>query len=87
MSKAARIHQSQRSVVAPEWGGPHCRRQLPADFRERYIELGWEAIGDHYRASWRVIVRWIDQAGRDDLREARAAYVKRHGLTMLHPVK
>jgi hypothetical protein len=61
-------------------------RTCPADFRERYIELGWETIQEHYRAGWPVIARWIDECGRDELKAARAEYVRQHGRRMLHVV-
>jgi hypothetical protein len=61
-------------------------RPCPADFRERYVELGWEEIGEHYRAGWPVIARWIDECGRAELTEARAAYVHVHGRRPLHVV-
>jgi len=47
-------------------------RQMPADFRERFIELGWAEIGAHYRAHDRTIARWIEEAGGDELRNARS---------------
>lgn len=59
-------------------------RPCPADFRQRYIELGWPDVQDHYRAGWPVIARWIDQCGRAELTVARAAYVRKHGLRFLH---
>lgn len=59
-------------------------RPCPDDFREKYIELGWHAVDAHYHANWRTIARWIDETGRLDLKEARAAYVKAHGLLMMH---
>lgn len=60
------------------------RRPCPRDFRERYIELGWETIAEHYRANWRCVRRWIDETGREELRQARAAHVREHGPTLLH---
>ena len=38
-------------------------RTCPADFRERYIELGWETIQEHYRAGWPVIAGGSMNAG------------------------
>lgn len=49
--------------------------------------MDWQDIVDHYGTSWRVIVRWIDEEGREGLKAARAAYVRQHGLKLLHPVK
>ncbi len=49
-------------------------RPAPADFREVYLQLGWDRkIEEHYRASWQTIRRWIDECGGDELRQARAA--------------
>jgi hypothetical protein len=30
-------------------------------------------------------VRWIDEEGREELKAARSAYVRKHGFTQLHP--
>lgn len=46
-------------------------RPCPRDFREVYLEMGWDGIEDHYHASWRCIRRWIDECGGEELREAR----------------
>lgn len=59
-------------------------RPCPRDFRERYVELGWGAIGEHYHASWRCIRRWLLECGRDELKKERAAHVERNGRTKLH---
>lgn len=49
-------------------------RPCPADFRERYLELGFsKEIEEHYRTNWRCIRRWIGEAGGEELRQARAA--------------
>jgi len=49
-------------------------RELPSDFREVFLRLGQDrAIEEHYRTNWRVIRRWIEEAGGDELRSARAA--------------
>jgi hypothetical protein len=49
-------------------------RALPGDFREVFLRLGQDrAIEEHYRTNWRVIRRWIEEAGGDELRAARAA--------------
>ena len=48
-------------------------RPCPPDFRERYLELGWDAIVDHYRTNCRVISRWIEEAGGEALRADRFA--------------
>lgn len=49
-------------------------RPCPPDFRERYLELGWsKELIEHYRTNWRCIARWIEEAGGEELRQARAA--------------
>ncbi|MES2289305.1 MAG: hypothetical protein V4530_06155 [Pseudomonadota bacterium] len=49
-------------------------RPLPADFREVFLRLGNSIeIRDHYRTNWRVIRRWIDEAGGEELRAERRA--------------
>ena len=49
-------------------------RPCPADFAERFVELGQgKEIEEHYRTNWRIIVRWIEQSGGDDLRAKRYA--------------
>ena len=60
------------------------RRPCPRDFRETYIRLGWDGIVEHYRANWRCIRRWINECGRDELKKARAGYVREHGRKTLH---
>ena len=62
---------------------PHLTRPLPDDFRERYLEMGWEAQW-YYSCNWRVMCRWIDEAGGEELIEARAAYLKKHGPNRFH---
>lgn len=49
-------------------------RPCPADFRERFLEMGQsKEIEDHYRTNWRCIARWIDECGGDALRAERRA--------------
>jgi len=50
-------------------------RPKPDDFRDRYIEMGWDGLDEHYRCNWRCIRRWIMEEGREQLRAARAAAV------------
>jgi hypothetical protein len=52
-----------------------CRpyRPAPADFRETFIRVGWEReIQDIYHANSACILRWIDECGGDELRQARS---------------
>ncbi len=47
-------------------------RPCPHDFRDRFLALGQsKEIEEHYRTNWRVIRRWINEAGGDDLRAER----------------
>lgn len=48
-------------------------RPCPADFRDRFLEMGWDGIEDHYGTNWRIIRRWIEECGGDELRAARRA--------------
>ena len=58
----------------PDTGLVRPYRPLPADFRETYLRLGQDkSIEEHYRTNWRVIRRWIEEAGGDELRNARSA--------------
>jgi len=50
-------------------------RPLPDDFRERYAEMGWDGLEEHYRTNWRVIRRWVQEYGKDALDEARAVFL------------
>lgn len=60
----------------PDTGLIRPYRPKPADFRARYIEMGWDGIDEHYGTNWRCIRRWIMEEGREELQEARAAHVK-----------
>ncbi len=63
-------------------------RPCPRDFRETYLRMGWDGIVDHYRTNWRVIRRWIEECGGEELRAARAAVTgsapKPHLRTAVH---
>lgn len=49
-------------------------RPCPADFRERYLEMGQsKEIEEHYRTNYRCIRRWIEENGGDKLRAERRA--------------
>ena len=47
-------------------------RPPPRDFRERYAEIGWGGIVEHYRTNWRCVARWIEECGGDELRARRS---------------
>lgn len=67
-----------RSKVYPDGSCRKITRHPPADFRERYLEDGWDAHMD-MGCGWKTFCRWIDQCGGDELRAARAAVVKARG--------
>ena len=55
-------------------GGKRPYRPMPKDFRERFLEMGQsKELEEHYHTNWRVIRRWIEEAGGDELRRARYA--------------
>lgn len=53
---------------------PEHTRPLPPDFREQYLEDGWDCQWT-YGCNWRVMCRWIDEAGGEELIAARAEVV------------
>jgi hypothetical protein len=64
----------QRTTAATRGGRP--RRSRPADFEQRFIELGWELTPVHYGVHHRSIHRWLDECGKDRLIAARSAFVR-----------
>lgn len=66
-----------RTARRPDTGLIKPSRPKPHDFRERYLEMGWDReIEEHYRCNWRCIRRWILEEGREQLRADRAAAVR-----------
>lgn len=65
---------------------PHCTRPCPPDFRERYLEMGWEAQW-YYSCNWRVMCRWIDENGGEELCAARAQWLREKGTNSLNHVR
>lgn len=59
-------------------------RHAPDDFREMFLEMGWDGLEEHYRTTWRTIRRWIDDCGGEQLRLDRRAVVKARGPRRLH---
>lgn len=51
---------------------------MPPEFRDLYIRHGWDA---QYllATNWRVMVRWIEEAGGDELRAARKDWLRVRG--------
>ncbi|WP_156416975.1 hypothetical protein [Sphingopyxis sp. H050] len=76
-----------RSRTMTREGRERPYRTCPADFRQTYIRMGWDGIMEHYATNWRVVARWIDETGRTELREARAAYIREHGRRPLHSAR
>lgn len=62
---------AKAAASAPKPRPPY--RPCPRDFRERYLEMGWDGIAEHYRTNWRCIMRWIDECGGEALRAERRA--------------
>jgi hypothetical protein len=50
---------------------------MPPDFPAMFVELGWEAIEDHYGTNQRAIRRWLREAGEADLIGRRRGYLRR----------
>jgi hypothetical protein len=50
-------------------------RAMPDDFPEVFEREGWEGTPAHYRAHGVIVARWINQAGRETLRQRRRNYV------------
>ncbi|MBI1179119.1 MAG: hypothetical protein GC201_01075 [Alphaproteobacteria bacterium] len=48
----------------------------PPDFREKFVEMGWSDIENHYKVHAKTIRRWIDEEGREALIAARSAHVE-----------
>ena len=54
-------------------------RPCPPEFREVYLDIGWDGIIEHFRCNTRCISRWVDESVGDELRAARAEVVKARG--------
>jgi hypothetical protein len=61
-------------------------RQIPDDFVEVYLQIGWDGIEDHYRAHKLTIKRWVQECGGDELKKRRrdAVKAKRYHATRQH---
>lgn len=74
-----RLMAAQRK---PDTGLVKPYRTLPADFRDTFLRLGQsKEIEEVYRTNWRVIRRWVEEAGGDELRAERAKLTG----AVLHP--
>ncbi len=66
--------ENQRTAKMPKDGKAGAPlRARPTDFRDQFIRLGWDVV-DHYATSWKVVSRWVDEEGREDLQADRKAY-------------
>lgn len=52
-------------------------RPRPADFRARYVALGWTGCIAHYGTSYGVMRRWVNEEGADQLAAERGQHVER----------
>jgi hypothetical protein len=59
-------------------------RPRPDDFRATFIAMGWDGIDEHYRTNWRVIRRWMQEEGREELIAERSAHVRQQQLERRH---
>lgn len=48
-------------------------RSRPADFNDQFVRQGWNCV-DHYRTSWRIVSRWLDEEDRSSLLKDHRAY-------------
>lgn len=72
---AATLRDALAALNLPD-GKTRPYRPKPANFREIYVQMGWDGIEDHFGTNWRVIRRWIEMEGRAGLIAERAAYVE-----------
>jgi hypothetical protein len=52
-------------------------RPVPADFIERWPQIGWEGAADEWGTHPRVIRRWVELCGREWMVARRAAFLRR----------
>lgn len=52
-------------------------RPMPKDFPEFFVEFGWGGVGAALGAHRRSIMRWLDEAGAEDLRQKRREFLER----------
>lgn len=50
-------------------------RSMPDDFPEVFVREGWEGAPAHYGTRGDKIARWLEQAGREELKKRRRNYV------------
>ena len=57
------------------------RRPIPKDFKAVFSILGWRQCPWYYQTNWRVIGRWVNESGKEQLLELRSK-VRRHPQTI-----
>lgn len=57
-------------------------RPMPDDFEEVFVAIGWDSV-DHYSTNPKRVARWLDDAGRDKLKQRRRNYVIGNRLSSL----
>jgi hypothetical protein len=66
-------------------------RAIPDDFEETFVTKGWEGTPEHYGTRSDKVARWLDQVGRDELRQRRKNYVlgnrPNRGVSSLKPAR
>ena len=84
MAKRRGNFRQDRSSLVP--ARKERARPCPPDFREVYLDIGWDGIEEYFGTSSRVIARWVDECGGDELRRARAEVVRNRGRQEAHRV-
>lgn len=46
---------------------------MPPFFQQAFIVLGWREAPWYFGTNWRVISRWVNESGKDELLAKRAA--------------
>lgn len=61
----------------PRKGQTMLYRQVPRDFPEVFVRIGWGGIEKHYHAHAKTIKRWLLICGYAGLKARRAEYVNK----------
>lgn len=69
--------QPTTRALAPASCGGRPLRPVPADFIDRWPQVGWEGAADEWGTHARVICRWVEECGREWMVARRAAYLRR----------
>jgi hypothetical protein len=52
-------------------------RPMPKDFPKLFVEFGWGGVGVELGAHRRSIMRWLNEAGAEELRQKRREFLER----------